>query len=872
MSSDASTPLMRQYHAIKQQVPHTLLMFRLGDFYELFYEDAVVAAKDLEITLTSRNKDKGQAVPMCGVPYHAAEGYIARLIQKGHRVAICDQMEDPKLAKKLVKRDVTRIVTPGTATEPGLLRPHENNYLAAVARDGDRAGVAHVDVSTGEFRATEMDASEVAAALDNLNAREVLTAAEAPSLFEAPGAGARCRTELDSWVFSHDYAGRTLCEHFKLLSLDGCGLGGKPLAVSAAGAILHYLRDTQRAALDHLDRPSFYDRGESMVLDPVTVRNLELVEPLFAADLGGGRDSTLLSLLDVTVTGMGGRLLRRRLLRPSLDRGEIEARLDAVEELLRETVARAEMRQTLEPMLDLERLLAKVTLGTAGPRELLALGRSLALIPSLCGLVSRCASARLRYLAAALDPVPEAAGRILETLAEEPPLNLTDGGVIRDGCHAELDELRDITRNSKQYIAQIEARERARTGIASLKVRFNNVFGYYLEVSKANLHLAPADYERKQTLVNAERFTTPELKTLEAKILEAEEKMLAIEREIFHELRAFAASQSARIKATAAAVAELDVTAALAQLAAERRYTRPRFSETGEMNIAGGRHPVIERLAEREAVRFIPNDLYLDQTTQFIAVITGPNMGGKSTYLRQAALIAVMAQIGCFVPAESALLPVVDRVFTRIGASDNLARGRSTFMVEMTETALILNTATPNSLIVLDEIGRGTATYDGLALAWAVVEHIHSHIRAKTLFATHYHELTGLAELLDGVRNLHVSVKEAGDQIIFLRKVEPGAADRSYGIEVARLAALPVSVIERAREILERHEKSEHEVTEELAPRPSRRQAASPVQIQLFEPVGYQIAERIRKLNLDELRPIDALQLLSELQKELGRA
>jgi DNA mismatch repair protein MutS len=871
MSSDASTPLMRQYHAIKQQVPNTLLMFRLGDFYELFYEDAVVAAKDLEITLTSRSKEKGQAVPMCGVPYHSAEGYIARLIQKGHRVAICDQMEDAKLTKKLVKRDVTRIVTPGTATESSLLRSHENNYLAAVACDGNRAGVAHVDVSTGEFRVTEMDTSEVAAALDNLNAREVLTAAEARPLFEAQSSGGRCRTELDSWVFSYDYADRTLREHFKLLSLDGCGLGGKPLAVAAAGAILHYLRDTQRAALDHLDRPSFYDRGESMVLDPVTVRNLELVEPLFSADLGGGRDSTLLRLLDVTVTGMGGRLLRRRLLRPSLDSNEIQARLDAVEELLRETVMRAEVHKTLEQVLDLERLLAKVTLGSATPRDLLALGRSLALVPTLCGLVSRGTSPRLGQIAASLDPVSDVTERILQTVAEEPPLNLTDGGTIRDGCHGELDELRDISRNSKQYIAQIEGRERGRTGIGSLKVRFNNIFGYYIEISKANLHLAPADYERKQTLVNAERFTTPELKVLEAKILEAEEKILAIEREIFQELRTYAASQAARIKATAAAVAELDVTAALAQLAAERHYTRPRFSDTGEMNIAGGRHPVIEKLAEREAVRFIPNDLYLDQTKQFIAVITGPNMGGKSTYLRQAALITVMAQAGCFVPADSALLPVVDRVFTRIGASDNLARGRSTFMVEMTETALILNTATPNSLIVLDEIGRGTATYDGLALAWAVVEHIHRHIRAKTLFATHYHELTELAELLDGVRNLHVSVKEAGDQIIFLRKVEPGAADRSYGIEVARLAALPVSVIERAREILERHEQSEHEVTEELAPRASRRQSSSPMQIQLFEPVGYQIAERIRKLNVDELRPIEALHLLSDLQKELGR-
>ncbi len=860
---------MRQYHAIKQQVPNALLMFRLGDFYELFYDDAIVAARTLEITLTSRNKEKGQAIPMCGVPFHAAEGYIARLIQKGYRVAMCDQMEDARLAKKLVKREVTRIVTPGTATEPSLLRSHENNYLAAVAREGTRAGLAHVDVSTGEFHVTELDASEVPAAIENLNAREVLSASDTPSLFEQSG-GSRCRTELDSWVFTYDYADSSLREHFKLLSLDGCGLADRRLAVCAAGAILHYLRDTQRAALDHVERPSFYDRSDAMVLDAVTVRNLELVEPLFSADLGGGKESTLLSLLDQTVTGMGGRLLRRRLLRPSVDRAEIDARLDAVEELLKETILRAELRKSLQQILDLERLLAKVTLGSAGPRELLALGRSLAKIPNLRQGICAARSARLREIAAGLDGVPEVAQRILATISDEPPVNLADGGTIRDGCHAELDELRDISRNSKQYIAQIETRERARTGIQSLKVRFNNVFGYYIEISKANLQLAPADYERKQTLVNAERFTTPELKALETKILEAEEKILAIEREIFAELRSFAAAEAARIRATAQAVAELDVTATLAQVAAESRYTRPQFSDTGEMRVAAGRHPVIEKLTEREAARFIPNDLYLDGRSEFIAVITGPNMGGKSTYLRQAALMVVLAQIGSFVPAESAVLPVVDRVFTRIGASDNLARGRSTFMVEMTETALILNTATANSLIVLDEIGRGTATYDGLALAWAVVEHIHQHIRAKTLFATHYHELTELAELLEGVRNLHVSVKEAGDQIIFLRKVEPGSADRSYGIEVARLAALPVTVIERAREILARHEESEHEVTEELAPR--RQRPAQPMQIQLFEPVGYQIAERIRNLNVDELRPIEALQLLAELQKELKRA
>jgi DNA mismatch repair protein MutS len=859
MSQDPSTPLMRQYHAIKQQVPNALLMFRLGDFYELFYDDAITAARELEITLTARNKEKGQPIPMCGVPFHAAEGYIARLIQKGFRVALCDQVEDPRFAKKLVKREITRVVTPGTATESSVLRSHENNYLAAALPNGVRAGLAHVDVSTGEFRTTELDLADVPAALENLNAREVL-------LPEGAGVAPPClRTEVESWTFSFDYADRSLREHFRLLALEGCGLDGKPLAVGAAGAILHYLRETQKSALDHLERPAFYDRAGALVLDTVTVRNLELVEPLFA---GESSESTLLSVLDETASGMGGRLLRRRLLRPSIELAEIEARLDALEELLRATIVRSEIRKLLTGVLDIERLLAKTTLGTAGPRDVLALGRSLDLVPKLKQQLGGAGAVRLREIHSRLDDLADVRERILNGIADEPPANIADGGAIRDGANAELDELRDITRNSRQYIAQIESRERARTGIQSLKVRFNNVFGYYIEISKANLHLAPADYERKQTLVNAERFTTPELKELERKILEAEEKMLAIEREIFTEIRAYTAAQSARIRETAAAIAELDVTAALAHVAAENRYTRPCFSDSGEMRIAAGRHPVIEKLAARDAGRFIANDLYLSPL-EFIAVITGPNMGGKSTYLRQAALIVILAQMGSFVPAESAVLPLVDRVFTRIGAADNLARGRSTFMVEMTETAVILNTATERSLIVLDEIGRGTATYDGLALAWAVIEHIHQRIRAKTLFATHYHELTELADQLEGVRNLHVSVKESGDQIIFLRKVEPGRADRSYGIEVARLAALPESVIERAREILSLHEKTEHEVTEELTPAPRR--PRSPVQIQLFEPVNYQIAERIRALNLDQLRPIEALQLLAELQRELGR-
>jgi DNA mismatch repair protein MutS len=863
--SDASTPLMRQYNSIKEQVPGTLLMFRLGDFYEMFFEDAVLAARELEITLTARNKEKGAAIPMCGVPYHAAEGYISRLIQKGYRVAICDQVEDPRVAKKLVKREVTRIVTPGTAMDANLVRSRENNYLAAVARGDGRSGVAHVDLSTGEFRVTEMATDEVAGALEHLGAREVLFPGDLPLLASEDRSGPRfTRTELEEWIFTHDYADRTLRDHFQLLSLDGCGLANRPAAVAAAGAILHYLRDTQRAALDHVDRPTFYDRADSMILDAVTVRNLELTEPVFAADAGSSQQATVLFVIDQTQTGMGGRLLRNRLLRPAMNREEIEQRLDAVGELLQQTILRAELRKQLGGILDLERLLAKVTLGSAGPRDLLALGRSLEKVPGLKRCFDTHEAARLRSLHDRLDELPDVTNLILEAIADEPPLNITDGGTIRAGYHPELDELRDLSLNVRQYIAQIEARERQRTGIQSLKVRFNNVFGYYIEITRANQHLAPADYERKQTLANAERFTTPELKDYERKVLDAEEKILTLEKDLFADVRKRAAAQAQRIRATASAIAELDITAALAQVAAENRYQRPAFSDSGEMRILAGRHPVIERLADQEAGRFIPNDLYLNDSTDLIAIITGPNMGGKSTYLRQAALIAILAQMGSYVPAEAATLPIIDRIFTRIGASDNLARGRSTFMVEMTETAVILNTATARSFIVLDEIGRGTATYDGLALAWSVVEHVHGKTRAKTLFATHYHELTELAEQLSGVRNLMVSVKEAGDHIIFLRKVEPGKADRSYGIEVARLAGLPMTVIERAREVLKVHERT---VTEELV----HNEDAGPMQIQLFEPVGYGIAERIRGINLDELRPIEALQLLAELQKELRR-
>jgi DNA mismatch repair protein MutS len=596
-----------------------------------------------------------------------------------------------------------------------------------------------------------------------------------------------------------------------------------------------------------------------MVLDASTIRNLELVEPLF---VGESREATLIAVLDKTQTPMGGRLLRRRLLSPCCDQEEIEARLDAVGELAGKTIVRGNLRKSLSAVQDLERLLAKITLGTATPRDTLALGKSLSQLPAVAELTQQLEARQLR---AALPLVSEVRDRILFAISEQPPADLTDGGTIRAGFSPELDELRDISQNSRQYIAAIEARERSATGIASLKVRFNNVFGFYIEISKANLQYVPASYQRKQTLANAERFTTPELKELEIKVLAAEEKILTLEKEIFQELKRFAAGFATEIKNAAQVIAELDVAATLAQVAVDNRYGRPQFSESGEIRIEAGRHPVVEKLIERDASLFVANDLYLHSGQKYIAVITGPNMGGKSTYLRQAALILIMAQIGSFVPADKAILPIVDRVFTRIGAADNLARGRSTFMVEMTEAAAILNTATPNSFIVLDEIGRGTSTFDGLSLAWAIVEYIHERIKAKTLFATHYHELTELADQLSAIRNLHVAVKEADDRILFIRKVEPGAADRSYGIEVARLAGLPLQVIERARSVLLHHEVREHSVTEELTPG----EANTPIQIKLFEPVNGGLADRVRGLDINQLRPVEALQILQELQQEL---
>jgi len=889
--TEPSTPLMRQYAAVKKEHPTALLFFRLGDFYELFFDDAIVASKELQITLTSRNKEKGIAVPMCGVPYHAAEGYIGKLIRRGFKVAICEQMEDPRLAKKLVRREVTRVVTPGTAADSSL-GSEENNFLAALAQVRDCVGFAALDLSTGEFRATEFSGEgamrRVQEELEQLRPRELLFGSAAPLFDQAAGkqpsfarpdsrgrlsphgssprpAGVNyTETPLEDWIFSPDHALPLLENHFGVLSLEGFGLAGRTAAAAAAGAILYYARSTQRGSLDHVDRIGWYERQNCLVLDAVTVRNLELIEPLFAGTDAG---VTLFRSIDAAVTPMGKRLLRAWLLRPSLDLAEINARLDAVEAGVKGLIAREELRRALDGVLDLERLLSRVTLETANPRDVLALAASLRKIPAVKGAIARLTAARLRALHTALDELSDLRERIEKTIVPEPPLSFADGGVVAAGIDRDLDELRELSRNSKAVLAQIEQRERGRTGISSLKVKFNSVFGYYIEVSKSNLHLVPQDYDRKQTLVGAERFTTPELKEYEAKILDAQEKIVEIERRLFTDLRTAVAAEAKRIRQTALALAEVDVLGSLAHVAALRNYCRPQFVEkSGELEIIEGRHPVIEQQGlAGGSERFVPNDLYLNDSSHNILLLTGPNMGGKSTYLRQTALIVILAQMGSFVPARSAKLSVVDRVFTRIGASDNLARGRSTFMVEMTETAAILHTATARSLILLDEVGRGTSTYDGLAIAWAGVEYLHGRVRAKTLFATHYFELTELAEQLEGVKNYHVSVKETGGGIVFLRRVEPGAADRSYGIEVAKLAGLPNEVVERAREVLVQHEFAEQQATAHLSP------GASPpaAQLTIFTPLSQPVLEKLRDVDLNRLTPLEALNLLAELKKEI---
>jgi DNA mismatch repair protein MutS len=859
------TPMLRQYHAVKQDVPDALLLFRLGDFYELFFEDAVTASRELEITLTARHKDSDQPVPMCGVPYHAADGYIARLLRKGYKVAICDQMEAAQKGTKLVRREVTRVVTPGTVTDNNILSPGENNYLLALIEAGDSLGCAFLDLSTGDFRASQFTGAQrwtrLLLEVDHLSPREVLF----PERMKAAVQQLEgiTKTALDDWLFDADYASRLLRDQLRTATLDGFGLADKALATGASGAIVHYVRQTQKAPLEHINTLSCQETAEYLVLDPSTIRNLELLE----SSAGETKDS-LLGILNRTRTGMGARLLRSWMIRPSIDPAEIETRYDAVAELSKSSVVAEQLANSFDGIFDLERLLSRITIGTAGPRELSSLRSSIGRLPGISGILQKLKAAPFAQLNSRLDLLEDLHTLISKAVSDNPPPVLADGGVIRDGYDKELDELRSLSKNNKGHLAMLESRERERTGINSLKVRFNNVFGYYIEISNANLHLVPKDYDRKQTLVNAERFSTPELKEYEAKILTAEDRILEIEKQLFQEIRNQIAGEARRIRESASVIAELDVLANFANIARHYGYSRPQISSSDELTIHKGRHPVIEALAEQHrADRFVPNDLYLNESSDRILILTGPNMGGKSTFLRQAALLVVMAQMGSFVPAQRLKFALADRIFTRIGASDHLTRGRSTFMVEMTETAMILNSATARSLIVLDEIGRGTATFDGLSLAWAVIEHIQSQIHAKTLFATHYHELTELADLLPGIRNYHVTVKETESRIIFLRTIESGPADRSYGIEVARLAGIPLNVTTRAREILKKHEENEHQLSDNLTVRAKRKPRVIVEQLPLFTAMEEELRRSLRALDIDNLTPVEALKHLADLRK-----
>ncbi len=897
-SETTLTPVMRQYFAAKEQYPDCLMFCRIGDFYELFYEDAILVSRVLQLTLTARDREKKQ--PMCGVPYHAAEGYLQKLLRMGYKIALCEQMEDPKQTKTIVRREVTRVLTPGTALDPGL-GAEQSNYLASVSVSGVGAqqvcGLALLDLSTGEFRATEFSGSGAWAALvDELGRVRPVELLYGHGFLGAVGAGSnagpstslrfaqddkskkgaeknaeelstglegiRTKTALEEWVFTAEYAVPLVRNHFKVHSLDGMGLGGHEAAAVAAGALLHYMRQTKQGGLEHVNGLRFYERSTCLELDAVSVRNLELVEPLFS---GESAQTTLFYTMDACCTPMGKRLLRASLLRPASGLGEIEARLEAVGESAGDLRRREGLRRSMDGVLDLERLLGRVALDSAGPREVMALAKTLGCLPGLVEAAKAFESARWRELAGSVDPLEDLHEMIARTITEEPPVSLGDGGAIREGVDAELDELRELSRSGRQSLAAIEERERTRTGIGSLKVRFNTVFGYYLEVTKANAKAVPADYERKQTLVNAERFTTPELKEYETKILTAQERSGEIERRIFAELRRQLLDAAGRMRETARKVAEIDLLGCFAHLAALRGWVRPQVESSGVLEFVLARHPVVERrLEESGGGRFVPNSVHMDADAgPAVLLITGPNMGGKSTYLRMAALLVVMAQMGCFVPAERMRLGLVDRIYTRIGASDNVARGRSTFMVEMTETAAILNTATNRSLVLLDEMGRGTATYDGLSLAWATVEHLHDRIGARTLFATHYHELTLLAERLERLTNLRVTVKETAGGIVFLHTVEAGPASKSYGIEVAKLAGLPAGVIARAREVLKVHERAETQQVREASP------VTTQMQMTMFTPLSQRIVDRLAEADVDGLTPREALNLLAELQKEL---
>ncbi len=883
------TPLMRQYYKIKSRYPNAILLFRMGDFYETFDEDAHIVSRVLGITLTKRANGQAADVPLAGFPHHALDNYLPKLVRAGYRVAICEQLEDPKFARKVVKRDVVEVVTPGVSFHEYLLDPKRANYLAAVVwgterGERDRIGFAFLDASTGEFSVTEAPAHRLEDLLQTIQPAEVLVDKRQRDRLQRIQGLSFVVTPQEDWVFSFDYAYEVLLRHFKTHSLKGFGVDDLRLGLRAAGAALHYLGETQKGRLPHVRRLTRYVTDEYMVLDPQTKRNLELVASL----QDGTQEGSLVQILDETLTPMGGRLLRRWLLRPLKNVRQIEKRLEAVEALVRDRRLRERLREELRQVGDLERLAARVCTGRATPRDLMHLRLTLEQIPPIKQALADVACDTLRRLAEQLTLCTQVVERIRQALVDDPPASLSDGGVIRDGFNPELDELREIARSGKDFIARLQQKEIERTGIPSLKVGFNKVFGYYIEVTNAHRNKIPPHYIRKQTLVNAERYITPELKEYEEKILSAEEKIAGLEAELFNRLRLEVAEATAELQLNASLLAMLDVFCSLAEVADRYDYTRPELHEGTELLIEEGRHPVVERTLP-PGEPFIPNDIYLDTHSQQILIITGPNMAGKSVVLRQTGLIVLLAQIGSFVPARRARIGIVDRIFTRVGASDNLAAGESTFLVEMNETANILNNATPRSLILLDEVGRGTSTFDGLSIAWALVEYLHENpsVAARTLFATHYHELNELAERFPRVKNYRVQVEEHDGKVIFLHKLVPGGADHSYGIEVARMAGLPEPVITRAREIL-RHLEAQHLVVEAPAgdgepvrPVRSARRARIPAdtsafQLSLFaqpepDPVAEELKERLRRIDPNRMTPIEALLLLDELKRLVER-
>ena len=930
--------MQRQYQELKQKHPGTLLFFRLGDFYELFFEDAIIGARELQITLTARHKERGDPIPMCGVPHHSAASYIARLVRRGYRVAICEQTEEASKAKKLVRREVVRVVTPGTPIDPQLLDSREPVFLAAVCASGENVGAAFLDISTGEFRATQAagpDAwARIEADLQSYAPRELLfpnslsplirsglssrphtwplPLAENTAVAHSSGSSFfnGTLTPVEDWHWQRDDCAALLMKQFGVSSLDGYGLGHKPEAIRAAGACLQYAQETQRADAAHVTDLVYFEPQDHLVLDSVTVRNLELLE-----SLAGINERTLIKVIDETVTGMGARLLRYWLLRPSIRRGEVEARHAAVADLHSSHFKRDKLRALLKEVSDLERLTGRLNLGSANPRDLNAILKSLTQVPAVRDLLAELPSSLLQVLSESAADLPELRALIERSISDDPPVKVIDGNTIREGYSAELDELRNLSRNVKQTIAALEATERSRSGIGNLRIRYNGVFGYYIEVSKSHASRVPAEYERRQTLANAERFTTPELRDWEKKVLGADEKIVQLETELFANVCRGVAAHTKQIQGTAKALATLDALAALAEAAARRRFVRPEMHDGDEIEILQGRHPVIELFNDEP---FVPNSLYMNNSTDRLLVITGPNMGGKSTVLRQSAIIALLAQMGSFVPAERARLPLLDRIWTRVGASDDLTRGRSTFMVEMTETAAILHSVTPRSLVLLDEIGRGTATFDGLSIAWAVAEYLHDSAEhaAKTLFATHYHELTELAERLPGAQNYQITATEREGEVVFLHRLERGRASKSYGIEVARLAGLPPRVLANAREVLARLERYELDVFAEeeaakesiggaietrvasaasvagaagnfregvsvnvggdstsegaldmAAKRAGRRRIAA--QVSLFDLANQKVIDELREVDASRLSPEAARELLIELRKKL---